>query len=175
MLVIEQRAQPGARPTEQLILSFERRSKSRLRTRLASGEEVGLSLQRGVILRGGDMLLGDDGRVVQVVAAPEQLAEAICATPLLLARATYHLGNRHAPEDTSAVNHPIQDCPGCDRKLETVESPVNFFLPCGQGRPERKKCFIGYHPCLFEFPDNRRQGLTSFHFDLHRLRRRPTR
>lgn len=95
MLVIESRAGAGARPTEQLVLSFERRSKSRLRTQLASGEEVGLSLERGVILRGGDLLLGSDGRVVQVVAAPEQLAEAHCTTAALLARAAYHLGNRH--------------------------------------------------------------------------------
>ncbi len=52
------------------------RCKSRLRTRLESGEEAGLFLERGTVLRGGDKLLANDGRVVEVVAAPEALLEA---------------------------------------------------------------------------------------------------
>jgi urease accessory protein len=47
------------------------------------------------VLRGGDMLLGNDGRVIEVVAAPELLMEAASDDPLQLARAAYHLGNRH--------------------------------------------------------------------------------
>jgi urease accessory protein len=95
MLLIEQRAVPDAVATEQLLLPFERRCKSRLRTKLASGEECGLFLERGGVLRGGDKLAGNDGRVVAVVAAPELLMEAASDDPLQLARAAYHLGNRH--------------------------------------------------------------------------------
>ena len=95
MLLIEQRAAPDAVATEQLLLPFERRCKSRLRTKLASGEECGLFLERGGVLRGGDKLAGNDGRVVAVVAAPELLMEAASDDPLQLARAAYHLGNRH--------------------------------------------------------------------------------
>jgi urease accessory protein len=95
MLLIEQRAVPDAVATEQLLLPFEKRCKSRLRTTLASGEECGLFLERGGVLRGGDKLLGNDGRVVAVVAAPESLLEATSNDPLQLARAAYHLGNRH--------------------------------------------------------------------------------
>ena len=95
MLLIEQRAAADAVATEQLPLPFESRSKSRLRTRLASGEECGLFLERGGVLRGGDKLLGNDGRVVAVIAATEQLMQAASADPLQLARAAYHLGNRH--------------------------------------------------------------------------------
>jgi urease accessory protein len=47
------------------------------------------------VLRGGDRLLGKDGRVVEVVAAPEALMEAVSGDPLLIAKAAYHLGNRH--------------------------------------------------------------------------------
>lgn len=95
MLLIEQRAAPAAPASERLLLPFESRCKSRLRTTLASGEECGLFLERGGVLRGGDKLLGNDGRVVEVVAAPESLMQAASADPLQLARAAYHLGNRH--------------------------------------------------------------------------------
>ena len=95
MLLIEQRAAADAVATEQLLLPFESRCKSRLRTRLSSGEECGLFLERGTVLRGGDKLAGNDGRVVAVIAAPEALMEAVSGDPLLLAKAAYHLGNRH--------------------------------------------------------------------------------
>lgn len=95
MLLIEALAPAGALASEYLPLPFESRCKSRLRTRLASGEEAGLFLERGRVLRGGDKLCGKDGRVVEVVAAVEALMEAQCADHLQLARAAYHLGNRH--------------------------------------------------------------------------------
>lgn len=95
MLLIEAGAPEGAAASETLLLPFESRCKSRLRTRLASGEEVGLFLERGRLLRGGDRLLGKDGRIIEVVAAAETLMEAQSADPLQLARAAYHLGNRH--------------------------------------------------------------------------------
>ena len=96
MVVIESRCDKAAHQ-EQLSLPFELRQKSRLRTKLASGEEAGLFLEHGSILRGGDCLRANDGRVVLVVAADEALMEAQCATPFELGRAAYHLGNRHVP------------------------------------------------------------------------------
>jgi len=96
MLVIESRCDKAAHQ-EQLSLPFELRQKSRLRTKLASGEEAGLFLEHGSILRGGDCLRANDGRIVLVVAADEELMEAKCATPFELVRAAYHLGNRHVP------------------------------------------------------------------------------
>ena len=95
MLLIEASAPEGVAASETLLLPFDSRCKSRLRTRLTSGEEVGLFLERGRLLRGGDRLLGKDGRVIEVVAAPEALMEARSADPLQLARSAYHLGNRH--------------------------------------------------------------------------------
>jgi urease accessory protein len=97
MLVIETRCPPQDRYQETLSLPFESRQKSRLRTKLASGEEAGLFLEHGSVLRGGDYLRASDGRIVLVVAADEQLMEAQCATPFELVRAAYHLGNRHVP------------------------------------------------------------------------------
>lgn len=95
MITIEHLADRGSVATERLVLGFDARCKSRLRTRLASGEEVGLFLERGTVLRGGDRLLAKDGRIVEVVAGDETLIEATCSDPLVLARAAYHLGNRH--------------------------------------------------------------------------------
>ncbi len=97
MLLIETQAPTDAIASERLTLTFELRCKFRLRTRLDSGEEAGLFLERGGVLRGGDKLLGNDGRVVEVAAAPEAITEARSNDPLLLARAAYHLGNRHVP------------------------------------------------------------------------------
>jgi urease accessory protein len=97
MLVVQTRIAPQASHDADLVLPFEQRQKSRLRTHLACGEEVGLFLERGTILRGGDCLKGEDGRVVRVVAADEALMEARSADARALSRAAYHLGNRHSP------------------------------------------------------------------------------
>jgi len=78
----------------QLKLPFEARQKSRLRTRLVSGEEVGLMLPRGEILRGGDLVTASDGRVIEIVAEPEKVLNIESKE---LAKIAYHLGNRHVP------------------------------------------------------------------------------
>lgn len=95
MLLIESLYDGVRAATDKLELDFGYRTKSRLRGRLASGEEVGLFLPRGTILRGGQKLHARDGRIVEVVAAPEELLEVRCADAFELARAAYHLGNRH--------------------------------------------------------------------------------
>jgi urease accessory protein len=81
----------------QLVLPFGERAKSRLRARLDNGEEAGLILERGSVLRHGDLLLADDGRVIEVRAAPETVSTVHTEDGLVLARASYHLGNRHVP------------------------------------------------------------------------------
>ena len=97
MLIVQRRREAAARHDAELILPFELRQKSRLRTKVVGGEEIGLFLERGTLLRGGDLLVADDGRVVRVVAADEALLEIRCADADALARAAYHLGNRHTP------------------------------------------------------------------------------
>lgn len=92
---IHERLQTSAPAMATLILSFEERQKSRQRARLESGEEVGLNLPHGTVLRGGDRLRADDGRVIEVRAAPEPVSTAASVDPIQLARAAYHLGNRH--------------------------------------------------------------------------------
>jgi len=79
----------------QLSLPYELRVKSRLRTQLVDGTEVGVILPRGTVLRGGDLLRAEGGELVEVVAAMESVSVARTKDGLLLARAAYHLGNRH--------------------------------------------------------------------------------
>ncbi|RJF95010.1 urease accessory protein UreE [Noviherbaspirillum saxi] len=79
----------------ELILPYELREKSRLRGQLASGEEVAVFTVRGTVLRHGDLLKGDDGRVVRIVAAKEATYRVDCDTPRTLLRCAFHLGNRH--------------------------------------------------------------------------------
>ena len=78
----------------QLALPFEPRRKGRLLARLVSGEEVAVKLPPGEILRGGDLVTASDGRVIEVIAAPEKLLHVESDS---LAKAAYHLGNRHVP------------------------------------------------------------------------------
>jgi len=80
-----------------LTLSFQDRQRSRLRAKLDNGEEIGWMLPRGQVIRDGDCLRADNGQVIEVRAAPESVSTASAENPLLLARAAYHLGNRHMP------------------------------------------------------------------------------
>jgi urease accessory protein len=95
MLTISQRLTESRAADLQLVLPFDLRNKSRLRTSLADGEEAGLFLERGTVLRGGDLLLADDGRVIEIVAEPETVSTVHALHGDSLARAAYHLGNRH--------------------------------------------------------------------------------
>lgn len=78
-----------------LTLPWHKRCRSRQRVKLDNGEEAGLFLERGSILRGGDVLCSEEGLAIQVVAATEKLSTISCDDPLQLARLCYHLGNRH--------------------------------------------------------------------------------
>ncbi|UVE17516.1 urease accessory protein UreE [Pseudomonas sp. LS44] len=96
MLVIHQRIAAQTAWDAELHLSFEARSKSRLRCFSATGEDIGLFLERGQTpLYDGECLRAEDGRVVRVCALAEQLLHVTCRSAFELTRAAYHLGNRH--------------------------------------------------------------------------------
>ena len=92
------KVKPGAYQIQakgRLELPFEARAKSRSKVTLVGGEEVALHLPRGEVLRGGDMLVASDGRVIEVHATPEKVLHITCDSTIALAKAAYHLGNRH--------------------------------------------------------------------------------
>ena len=115
---------------DRLPLPFELRQKSRLRAKLESGEEVAIMLPRGEILRGGDLLSASDGRVIEVVARPERLLHVECVSPQALARAAYHLGNRHVPVQVGdgilrlAADHVLEQMlKGLGARLTAIDAP----------------------------------------------------
>ncbi len=95
MLTLNTKIESSDKIDGELILPFDQREKSRLRAKLTSGEEVALFTVRGTVLRNGDLLRGDDGRVVRVTAAQESTYRVECPTPRALLRCAFHLGNRH--------------------------------------------------------------------------------
>lgn len=107
MLQLTKRVKEGlAKKT--LTLPLEQRSKSRARIHLDDGTEGGLFLDRGRILRHGDLIASDDGTVVEVRAAPEPVSVVYCDDALLMSRACYHLGNRHIPLQISPARIAYQ-------------------------------------------------------------------
>lgn len=97
MISINELTSTTSEPWTSLTLPFELRQKSRLRVTLDNGEDAGLFLPRGTLLRGGDCLLAEDNRIILVKAAMESTSTAYSNDPFTLMRACYHLGNRHIP------------------------------------------------------------------------------
>ncbi|MBL8339512.1 MAG: urease accessory protein UreE [Rhodoferax sp.] len=82
-------------------LDWDTRQKSRFEGTDSSGRSIGVFLPRGSVVRGGDVLVVEDGTLVRVLAAPQPVLRIThCTqhgTPFDLVRAAYHLGNRHVP------------------------------------------------------------------------------
>ena len=152
MLVIESRA-PAERSRQREAWSCPSRvrCKSRLRTRLESGEEAGLFLERGTVLRGGDKLLANDGRVVEVVAAPEALLEVRSGDALLLAQRRLSPGQPAcggAAEARAAALWPPTTCSaelvrGLGLKVHEIEAPFEpeggAYGVASRPRPQRRR------------------------------------
>lgn len=96
-------------------LTFDERCKSRLLVKLDNGEAAALLVERGRVLRDGEQVRLADGRDLTVVAADESLLEAASADPLVIAKAAYHLGNRHVAVQVMAgrlrfaADHVLKD------------------------------------------------------------------
>ena len=87
-------------------LDWDTRSKSRFDATDSTGRPLGVFLPRGQVLRGGDVLVAEDGSLVRVVASPQPVLRVTACTqhgtPLDLPRAAYHLGNRHVALEVQA-------------------------------------------------------------------------
>ena len=87
-------------------LLWDTRQKSRFDATDSAGRVLGVFLPRGHVVRGGDVLVAEDGSLVRVNAAPQPLLVVRhCSShgsPLDLMRAAYHLGNRHVQLEVQA-------------------------------------------------------------------------
>jgi len=82
-----------------VVLDWDTRQKSRFDTEDSQGRTLGVFLPRGQVVRGGDVLVAEDGSLIKVIATPQPvMVVRACAehgSPFDLTRAAYHLGNRH--------------------------------------------------------------------------------
>jgi urease accessory protein len=81
-------------------LDWDTRQKSRFEATDSGGRRIAVFLARGRIVRGGDVLVAEDGSLIAIKAAPQAILAVTVGSggsPLDLLRAAYHLGNRHVP------------------------------------------------------------------------------
>lgn len=94
---------------DRVILDHDQRHRRRMAITGASGLKFLLDLGAAMPIRHGDGLQLEDGRVIEVIAAPEPLAEIAAGSPPELARIAWHLGNRHLPAEIGADRILIRD------------------------------------------------------------------
>ena len=89
-----------------VVLDWDTRQKSRFDTEDSVGRTLGVFLPRGQVVRGGDVLVAEDGSLIKVIATPQPvMVVKACAehgSPFDLMRAAYHLGNRHVALELQA-------------------------------------------------------------------------
>jgi urease accessory protein len=83
----------------EVVLDWDTRQKSRFDATDSQARALGVFLARGTVLRGGDVLVAEDGSLLRVIATPQPVmvvrTEPGHGSPFDLMRAAYHLGNRH--------------------------------------------------------------------------------
>lgn len=117
---------------DSVVLDFDDRHRRRMAMTGTRGLEFLLDLETAVALRGGDALVLEDGRLVEVVAAPEPLIEIRGTEPAHLVRVAWHLGNRHLPTQITARglrirrDHVIVDMvKGLGARIIEIEAPFD--------------------------------------------------
>jgi len=110
-------------------LDWDVRQKSRFQVADSSGRVLSVFLQRGHVVRGGDVLVAEDGSLVRVEAAPQALLRVtVCpqhGTPFDLTRAAYHLGNRHVPIELKPDHLKIEPDPVLTGMLRSMHLIVH--------------------------------------------------
>jgi urease accessory protein len=119
-------------PADTVVLDFDDRYRRRVAMTGVGGLAFLLDLAEAAMLRGGDGLSLEDGRIIEVVAAPEPLAEIRAADGFALARVAWHLGNRHLPTEILPRALRIRRDPvieamaeGLGARVVELEAPFN--------------------------------------------------
>jgi urease accessory protein len=113
-------------------LDWDVRQKSRFETTDSFGRTLGVFLSRGTVIRGGDVLVAEDGSLIQVNAAPQEVLRITACTihgsPFDLMRAAYHLGNRHVPIELKPDHLKIEPDHVLAEMLRAMHMTVNTVL-----------------------------------------------
>lgn len=120
------------RPADSVVLDFDDRHRRRMAMTGTRGLAFLLDLDAATALRGGDALVLEDERLVEVVAAPEPLAEIRGLDPAHLLRLAWHLGNRHLPTQITGRglrirrDHVIEEMlRGLGARVTQIEAPFD--------------------------------------------------
>lgn len=119
-------------PVDTVVLDYDDRHRRRIAMKGVRGFEFLLDLPEAIMLRSGDALALEDGRLVEVLSAPEPLAEIKVADLRQLARVAWHLGNRHLPTQILGTklrirrDHVIEDMArGIGAEVTGIEAPFD--------------------------------------------------
>ncbi len=100
------------RRSPSVMIDWDTRQKSRFEATDSLGRALGVFLPRGSVVRGGDVLVAEDGSLIRVEAAPQPVLRITTAPSAnshwALMRAAYHLGNRHVPIELQADHLKIE-------------------------------------------------------------------
>ena len=123
----------AARPApvaDTLILDFEQRTRKQGFVFTHKGTCIEFAFDEAPALATDDALVLDDGRLVEIVAAPEPLVEARIADPAALARLAWTLGDRHVPAQLFANRLRVRRKPEIETllkergaKIADIEAP----------------------------------------------------
>jgi urease accessory protein len=119
-------------PADTVVLEFDDRHRRRLAMTGTRGLEFLLDLPEVIALRGGDALVLEDGRLIEVVAAAEPLVEIRARDAMHLVRIAWHLGNRHLPTQLMSKalrirrDHVIEEMVrGLGARVIEIEAPFD--------------------------------------------------
>ncbi len=122
-------AKPLIQRAAVITLDWDTRQKSRFEATDSKGQTVGVFLPRGQVVRGHDLLVGEDGSFVRVQAAEQPVLKIThCphhGTLFDLTRAAYHLGNRHVPIELQADHLKIEPDHVLKEMLESMHLIVH--------------------------------------------------
>ncbi len=126
-------------------LDWDVRQKSRFDATDSQGRQIGVFLPRGTAVRGGDVLVAEDGSLIRVIAAPQPvLVITHCSqhgTPFDLTRAAYHLGNRHVPIELKPDHLKIEP----DHVLAAMLRSMHLIVHEAEGAFEPEGGAYGSH------------------------------
>ena len=107
--VVRKAAVKPDRVADTVVLDHDGRHRRRVALKGEGGLDFLLDLDKAAALADGDAVRLEDGRLVQVKAAPQALIEIRAENPLRLMRVAWHIGNRHTPAEIGADAIWIED------------------------------------------------------------------
>jgi urease accessory protein len=126
--VVRKSAVPADRVAETVTLDYEGRNRRRIALKGDAGLDFLLDLDKTTVLNDGDAVMLEDGRLVEVKAAPQPLLELRAEDPLRLLKVAYHVGNRHTPAEVTPQALYIEEDPvlaDMARRQGCTATPVN--------------------------------------------------